>query len=113
MSLSGPVFDEVEKERLADMMRFRGKPPQATMEEKEEAARHRGVRKNAPRNEKEELQALFKSVMEEVEERREFLASMEAAGALGKDQARQIQAEIKVRVDDLNRIDRLLHEYDR
>lgn len=94
------------------MMRFRGKPPQLTPEEREEAARHRGVRMNAPRNEREELQALFRSVMQEVEERREFLASMQAAGALHKEQARQIQAEIKTRVDDLNRIDRLLHEHD-
>ena len=110
--LAGPLLDEVEKARLADMMRFRGKVPEATAEEREEAARHRGARKNAPRNKREELQALFKAVMQEVEERRAFLAEMQAEGALKRDHVHLVQAEIKTRVEDMNRIDRMLRDMD-
>ncbi len=46
--------------------------------------------------------------MREIEERREFVAAMEKSGALKRDHVHQIQAEIQIRVDEMNRIDRML-----
>ncbi|GAX72986.1 hypothetical protein CEUSTIGMA_g438.t1 [Chlamydomonas eustigma] len=108
----GPLLDEAEKSRLAMAMQFRGKVPQASTQELEEAARHRGVRSKAPRSEREELQALFKATMEEVEDRKAFLAEMEAQGALKKDHVHQIQGEIRIRVEDMHRLDRMLRDLD-
>lgn len=110
----GPVLDDAEKDRLAEKMRYRGKVPaeEVTAAEREAAARHRGVRKEAPRSQREELQLLFRAVMQEIEERRAFLAEMMAEGALKRDHVQQLQAEIKTRVEDMNRIDRMLRELD-
>jgi len=108
----GPLLDSAEKERLALAMRYRGKLPKASPEELEEAARHRGVRRNAPRTEREEVQALFDAVMYEIEERRAFLADLEQAGALKRDHVHQVRAEIQTRVDDLNKLDRMLRDLD-
>lgn len=106
----GPLLDDAEKARLAGMMQYRGKLPQASTGELEEAARHRGARPGRPRNQREELQAMFDAVSQEVDERRTFLADMEKVGGLKKDHVHQIRAEIALRVDDMNRIDRMLRE---
>jgi hypothetical protein len=85
-------------------MQFRGKVPQASSEELEEAARHRGVRSKAPRSEREELQALFQATMQEVEDRKAFLSEMEANVALKRDHVHQVR-EASV----LNRYVQTLH----
>jgi hypothetical protein len=93
-------------------MQFRGKVPQASSEELEEAARHRGVRSKAPRSEREELQALFQATMQEVEDRKAFLSEMEANVALKRDHVHQIQSEIRIRVEDMHRLDRMIRDLD-
>jgi len=110
----GPVLDDAEKDRLAELMRYRGKVPAeyVTADEREAAARHRGVRKEALRSQRDELQMLFQETMQEIEERQAFLREMQSNGALKRDHVHQLQAEIKKRVEDMNRIDRMLRELD-
>lgn len=88
-TLPGPLLDEKEKARLAELMRFRGRVPDVTPEDRAEAARHRGAA-SKPRTRREELQRMFDAVSDEVEERRTFLQEMEALGALTRDHVHQV-----------------------
>lgn len=108
----GPLLDAAEKDRLAEMMRWHGKPPEKpTPEQQEEARRHRGVR-DKPKSEREEVQQMFDQVMQEVEERQEFLADLQAAGGLKEDHINQVRLEIAVRIQDMQRLDRMLKAMD-
>ncbi|GIL80740.1 hypothetical protein Vretimale_9149 [Volvox reticuliferus] len=72
-----PVLDEKEKARLAELMRFRGKVPTVTPEQLADQL------KAAPRkSEREQLEEMFEAIVKEIEERREFLQALEAAGRL-------------------------------
>lgn len=100
----GPLLDEAEKERCAALMRYRGKVPEVSEEEMAAARRPR------PKSERQELQDMFDSVLLEIEERRAFLAELEKHGALQQDKARMVQVEIKERVAEMQKIDRMIRE---
>lgn len=60
------------------------------------------------KSELETLQDLFDATLQEIEERKLFLSEMEARGALSRDSIHQIRAEIRLRVDDMQKIDKLM-----
>ena len=66
----GPLLDDREKERLAEINRWNGKVPPKVAP----APRQR------PRTEREQLEVMFDKVMREIEERQGFLAEMEGLG---------------------------------
>jgi hypothetical protein len=106
----GPLLGEAEKQRCADAMRFRGKVPEITPEQR--AAQLRARKASQGKNELETLQDLFDATLAEIEERKQFLAEMEAKKALSQDRVHQIRAEIRQRVDDMQKIDRLIQQID-
>lgn len=58
-------------------------------------------------SERQELETMFSRVMNEIEERRDFLAEMERQGKAAK-YSNLLQREIQERIGELNKIDRLL-----
>jgi hypothetical protein len=88
---TGPLLDDAEKDRLATMMRWRGKPPEVTPEELQASRRAgTGGAARAPKSRRELLQELFDDVVREVEERQEYLWGMQACGKLQEAQAKQV-----------------------
>ncbi len=85
---AGPLLDDREKERLAALMRYHGKVPELTDEERAAAQAARGKRE--PLSERQELQRMFDAVVAEVEERRQFLDDMQAAGKLTREMHHQV-----------------------
>ncbi|KXZ47974.1 hypothetical protein GPECTOR_31g336 [Gonium pectorale] len=98
-----PLLDEKEKSRLAELMRYRGKLPAITPEQLAEQ------RKHAPRKtERQQLEEMFEQIVGEINERREFLRDLEAAGRLRLETVHTVRAEIQQRVTELQRVDELL-----
>lgn len=107
----GPLMGEAEKQRCADAMRFRGKVPEITPEQRATQLKARS-KSNQSKSELETLQELFDATLAEIEERKQFLSEMEAKGALSRDTVHQIRAEIRLRIDDMQKIDRLIQQVD-
>ena len=107
----GPLLGEAEKQKCADAMRFRGEIPQITPEQRAAQLKARG-KANEAKSELETLQELFDATLAEVEERKTFLSQLEAKGALSRDRVHQIRAEIRQRIDDMQKIDRLMQQID-
>ncbi|GFR41819.1 hypothetical protein Agub_g2591 [Astrephomene gubernaculifera] len=100
-----PLLDEREKARLAELMRFRGKLPAITPEQQAEMS------KAVPRkSQRQQLEELFSAIMGEIEERRQFLRDLEAAGRLPLETVYMIRSEIQDRVTELQRVDVLLKQ---
>ncbi|GLC52821.1 hypothetical protein PLESTB_000672200 [Pleodorina starrii] len=102
-----PVLDEKEKARLAELMRFRGKVPTVTPEQLAAQLKAGPGRKS----EREQLEEMFEAIVREIDERREFLQALEAAGRLRQDTVNMIRGEIQGRVAELQRVDTLLQQY--
>ncbi len=66
--------------------------PAITADEMAAAAIQRGARE--PVSERQELQKLFDSVMQEIEERRTFLRDMEGAGRLSREMRHQVRVHM-------------------
>jgi hypothetical protein len=94
-----------EKDRLAKLMEYDGEMP----EELQEPAAKRAPRPCPPPPQPAELgvQELFDSVLEEIQERKEFLAEMKALGQ-HKDIEAKVKQEIAQRVVELKKLDKLL-----
>ncbi|KAJ9513604.1 hypothetical protein QJQ45_006088 [Haematococcus lacustris] len=94
---SGPLLDAAEKERCALLMQHRGKLPAAavvgTSGARSQSAGAPQPRRPAPKSEAEELQSLFSQVLQEIEERKAFLADLESYGALKRDVQQQVGRE--------------------
>ena len=106
--LAGPLLDDAEKDRLAEWMRYRGKPPE----------RKAAIQQQQPRARQGsnfELQSLFDQIVIEVNERQAFLDEMAALSRTnGKEyqtQTNQIKREIAERVKEMKRIDQMLHSH--
>lgn len=100
---SRPLLDEREKSRLAELMRFRGKMPEVTPEQQAAAAKH--VPK---KSQKQQLEEIFAAIVQEIDERRQFLRDLESAGRLKLETVHTVRAEIQQRVTELQRVDQLL-----
>ncbi|KAG2482844.1 hypothetical protein HYH03_018281 [Edaphochlamys debaryana] len=100
-----PVLDDREKDRLAELMRFRGKVPTVTPE-----ALASQLKAGSKKSEREQLEELFDSIAGEIEERRQFLRDLEKAGRLKLETVHMIRAEIQQRVTELQRVDALLKQ---
>lgn len=105
-SPAGPLLDDAEKDRLAEWMRFRGKPPErkpAVHQQKPKAAK----------GSNSELQSLFDQIVTEVSDRQTFLEEMatlsQTNGKAYQTQSNQIKREIAERVQEMKRIDQMLH----
>ena len=99
---AGPLLDDVEKQRLAEWMRYRGKPPELK-------ALQAACRKPKPGS-KADLQNLFDQIVVEVNERQQYLQDMAAYTSTKDHQAvsNQIKHEIQDRVQEMKRLDELL-----
>ncbi|KAL6763453.1 hypothetical protein V8C86DRAFT_2495332 [Haematococcus lacustris] len=108
----GPLLDAAEKERCALLMQHRGKLPAAavagTSGARSQSAGAPQPRRPAPKSEAEELQSLFSQVLQEIEERKAFLADLESYGALKRDVQQQVRVEIKQRVEELQKLDAMI-----
>lgn len=111
MPPKGPVLGEREKERLANLMRYRGKPPTITPEDMALLNR-KAAAASRNKGEREQLEELFDAVLQEIEERRSFLRDLESHGALKRDTVHMLRAEIQQRVAELERIDLLMKKAD-
>eukprot|EP00899_Mesostigma_viride_P020082 jgi/Mesvir1/28075/Mv04668-RA.1 len=96
------VLGEQEKQHLADMMEWRGKPPP------KEVLAPPPPRK---KTEVEEMEELFSLLMSEIEDRKQFLDEMEAAGRRDQYEAR-INGEIAQRIKQLEKLDKHLKAHD-
>lgn len=99
---AGPVLDDAEKQRLAEWMRYKGKPP-------EQKAPQALPRKPKPGS-KADLQSLFDQIVVEIRERQQHLQDM-AAYTSTKDHhavSNQIKREIHDRVQEMQRLDEML-----
>jgi hypothetical protein len=98
----GPLLDDVEKERLAEWMRYRGKPPEH---------KPRPSSQHKPKaGSKAELQGLFDQIVIEVNERQQYLEDL-AGFASSKDYqavSNQVKRDIQDRVQDMKRLDQLI-----
>lgn len=124
---SGPLLDDAEKERLALMMQYRGKPPAAA------AAAACGVGRSSHRAdtyacaEEDEsgdltagagtpaamvrrLQARFEALAREVDEREQWQRAMQLDGLAQPQHAAVIKAEIAARVVEMERVDKQLQQ---
>jgi hypothetical protein len=100
--ITGPLFDETEKDRCALMMRYRGKPPAEAMAleatrgvgrpEHTHAKRRGAAQSSGAGDERHELEGLFNKASQEVQERQQFLVDMQAAGALTRELQHQVSA---------------------
>lgn len=99
---AGPLLDDAEKARLAEHMRFRGKPPEAQPD-------CRQPRKPRPGS-KADLQQLFNEIVLEVNERQQYLEDMSALikGQEYQAACAQMKREIQDRVQEMKRLDQLL-----
>lgn len=99
---AGPVLDDVEKQRLAEWMRYKGKPPELK-------ASQAPPRQPKPGS-KADLQNLFDQVVVEVNERQQYLQDIAAYTSTKDHQAvsSQIKREIQDRVQEMKRLDELL-----
>ena len=107
----GPLIGEAEKDKCAEAMRFRGKVPEITPEQRAAQIKARG-KSQSSKSELETLQELFEATLSEVEERKQFLSEMGSKGALSRDHVHQIRCEIRQRIDDMQKIDRLIQQID-
>ena len=100
--LAGPLLDDVEKQRLAEWMRYKGKPP--------ERKSSRGVPCKPKPGSKADLQNLFDQIVSEVSERQQYLQDMAAYTSIRDHQAvsNRMKREIHDRVQEMNRLDKLL-----
>ena len=101
LPFAGALLDDNEKQRLAEWMRYRGKPPQ----------QRSPVQKRKPQpGSKAELQSLFDQIVIEVNDRQQYLEDM--AGSITTKEyvavANQIKREIQDRVQEMKRLDQLL-----
>lgn len=105
--LAGPLLDDAEKNRLAEWMRYRGKPPERQPAVQQQI---RSVQKGS----NAELQSLFDQIVVEVNERQRFLDDIASLSSTnGKDhqnQANQIKREIAERVQEMKKLDYMLHK---
>ena len=103
---AGPLLDDAEKDRLAEWMRYKGKPPERKPIVQQQA---RVVRKGS----NAELQSLFDQIVVEVNERQSFLEDLASLtctnGKAYQTQSNQIKREIAERVQEMKRIDQMLH----
>lgn len=99
---TGPLLDDVEKQRLAEWMRYKGKPPEAK-------ALQAPPHKPRPGS-KADLQHLFDQLVVEVNERQQYLQDMAAYTSTKNQQAVwfETRREIQDRVQELKRLDELL-----
>ncbi|QDZ20593.1 hypothetical protein HOP50_04g31130 [Chloropicon primus] len=97
------LIGEREKQRYATHLEWNGNPPQ------ELPADWQPRKSKGRRTEKEELRDLFDATMSEIDERRNFMEEMKAAGK-GPAVLQQIKGEIQTRIHDLRRIDELMQE---
>ena len=99
---AGPLLDDVEKQRLAEWMRYKGKPPELK-------ASQAPPRKPKPGS-KADLQNLFDQIVVEVNERQQYLQDMTAHTSTKDHQAvsNQMKREIQDRVQEMKRLDELL-----
>lgn len=102
LSTAGPLLDDVEKQRLAEWMRYKGKPPEL----KSSQAPPRKPKLGS----KADLQNLFDQIVVEVNERQQYLQDMAAYTSTKDHQAasNQIKREIQDRVQEMKRLDELL-----
>ena len=105
---AGPLLDDAEKGRLAEWMRYRGKPPECKVSAQPRKAQ-------VATGSKAELQRLFDEIVLEINERQTFLEEMAALsqtnGKAYQTQSNQIKREIAERVQEMKRIDQMLHHY--
>ena len=98
----GPLLDDVEKERLAEWMRYRGKPPEQ---------KPRAPSQHKPKaGSKAELQGMFDQIVIEVNERQQYLEDL-AGFASSKDYqavSNQVKRDIQDRVQGMKRLDQLI-----
>lgn len=106
VSFAGPLLDDAEKDRLAEWMRYRGKPP-----ERKATVQH--LKPQVVKGSKAELQKLFDEIVVEINERQAFSEEMAAlsqtSGKAYQTQSNQIKREIAERVKEMKRIDQMLH----
>ncbi|GFH11805.1 uncharacterized protein HaLaN_07364 [Haematococcus lacustris] len=99
LAIPRPLLDAAEKERCALLMQHRGKLPAAavagTSGARSQSAGAPQPRRPAPKSEAEELQSLFSQVLQEIEERKAFLADLESYGALKRDVQQQLQGVLR------------------
>ena len=96
------MLDDAEKQRLAEWMRYRGKPP----EPKPRPAPQRKPKAGS----KAELQGLFDQIVVEVNERQQYLEDI-AGFTKAKDYqavSNQVKREIQDRVQEMKRLDQLI-----
>ena len=99
---AGPLLDDAEKERLAELMRFRGNPPEPQFV---------CTQPSKPRpGSKAELQNLFDQIVTEIKERQQYLEDMAALvkGQEYQTVCSQIKREIQTRIQEMKRLDQLL-----
>ncbi|KAL3139995.1 hypothetical protein ABBQ38_004280 [Trebouxia sp. C0009 RCD-2024] len=98
----GPLLDDVEKQRLAEWMRYKGKPP--------ERKPSQALPYKPKPGSKADLQNLFDQIVSEVSERQQYLQDMAAYTSTRDHQAvsNQMKREIHDRVQEMNRLDELL-----
>lgn len=105
-SSAGPLLDDAEKARLAEWMRYRGKPPEQKLAMPQ-------PKSQAAKGSNSELQNLFDQIVVEVNDRKAFLEEMAAwsqtSGKEYQTQSNQIKREIAERVLEMKRIDQMLH----
>ena len=101
---AGPLLDTAEKERCAQAMQFRGRPPVPAPA----APRLCAVQRGSPA----ELEELFDRVLQEIRERKAFLAEMQGVMRPAEFQqtANRIRREIGERVQELQQLDQLIKE---
>lgn len=92
----------MEKQRLAEWMRYKGKPP-------EHKTVQAPLRKPRPGS-KADLQNLFDQIVVEINERQQYLQDIAAYTSTKDHQAvsNQIKREIQDRVQEMKRLDELL-----
>ena len=103
-SSAGPLLDAAEKERCAQAMQFRGRPPAPAPA----PPRPRTVQRGSPA----ELEQLFDRVLQEIRERKAFLAEMQGVMRPAEFQqtANSLRREIGERVQELQRLNQLIKE---
>jgi len=102
----GPLLDDAEKQRLAQTMQHRGRPPSPPACPPPRQAASRGT--------VAELEQLFRSVQGEVAEREALLEALRSEGAPPDGvEALRARNEIRERVDEMTKINRMIEEAER
>ncbi|KAK9810091.1 hypothetical protein WJX72_004668 [[Myrmecia] bisecta] len=105
----GPLLDDMEKERCATLMQYRGKPPELPPLDEMRSLKLKAY--NSPaQSERAQLQELFESVRQEIEDRKTFLEDMRSLSKQSEYNAHaaRVKPEIQERVKELERIDDLI-----